>query len=63
MGQRDDGELLGTLKTELVNNEYYVTRQVAHRSIFAYIEVFDNRKRLHSTLGYQSPEAFEVGLN
>ncbi|HWE97670.1 MAG TPA: IS3 family transposase, partial [Tepidisphaeraceae bacterium] len=32
-------------------------------SIFEYIEVFYNRQRLHSSLGYQSPEAFEASLS
>ena len=53
----------GTLKTELVYQERYVTRAEARASIFEYIEVFYNRQRLHSTLGYQCPEAFEAGLN
>jgi transposase InsO family protein len=53
----------GTLKTELVHHERYATRDRARASIFQYIEVFYNRQRLHSTLGYQSPEAFEAGLN
>ena len=52
-----------TLKTELVNHEHYETREQARASIFEYIEVFYNRKRLHSSLGYQSPEQFEAGLN
>lgn len=52
-----------TLKNELVNHEQYATREQARRSIFEYIEVFYNRKRLHSSLGYQSPEAFEASLN
>ena len=52
-----------TLKTELVNHERYATRTEAQRSIFEYIEVFYNRRRLHSSLGYKSPEAFEAGLN
>ncbi len=52
-----------TLKTELVNHESYATREEARRSIFEYIEVFYNRKRLHSSIGYQSPEQFEAGLN
>ena len=52
-----------TLKTELVHQEHYATRDQARQSIFEYIEVFYNRKRLHSSLGYQSPEAFEAGLN
>jgi putative transposase len=52
-----------TLKTELVNHESYATRDQARQSIFEYVEIFYNRKRLHSSLGYQSPEAFEAGLN
>ena len=40
-----------TLKNELVNHEYYSTREQARASIFEYIEVFYNRKRLHSSLG------------
>jgi len=54
-----------TLKTELVNGEDYHTRHEAMRSIFEYIEVFYNRRRLHSTLGYLSPETYEAsaGLN
>ena len=49
----------GTLKTELVNHERYATRTEAKQSIFEYIEVFYNRKRKHSTLGYVSPVEFE----
>lgn len=52
-----------TLKTELVHQEHYATREEARRSIFEYIEVFYNRKRLHSSLGYVSPEAFEASRN
>jgi putative transposase len=52
-----------TLKTELVNHEHYMTFAQAQQSIFEYIEVFYNRKRLHSSLGYVSPEAFEASLN
>jgi putative transposase len=52
-----------TLKTELVHREDYATRDEARASIFEYVEVFYNRKRLHSTLGYVSPEAFEAALN
>ena len=52
-----------TLKTELVHHEKYATREEARQSIFEYIEVFYNRQRLHSALGYKSPEAFEAGLN
>lgn len=52
-----------TLKNELVNHQRYATREQARQSIFEYIEVFYNRQRLHSSIGYQSPEAFEAGLN
>jgi transposase InsO family protein len=52
-----------TLKTELVHHQRYATREKAKASIFEYIEVFYNRQRLHSALGYQSPETFEARLN
>ena len=52
-----------TLKTKLVHHERYATRAQARQSIFEYIEVFYNRKRLHSSLGYQSSETFEASLN
>jgi transposase InsO family protein len=53
----------GTLKTELVNHEDYQTREQARASVFEYVEVFYNRHRLHSSLGYVSPEQFERSLN
>jgi putative transposase len=52
-----------TLKTELVHHQHYATREEARQSIFEYIEVFYNRIRLHSSLNYKSPEAFEASLN
>lgn len=48
-----------TLKTEHIYFEHYTTREQAKDSIFEYVEVFYNRQRLHSTLGYCSPVAFE----
>ena len=48
-----------TLKTELIYWEKYQTKQQAKRSIFEYIEINYNRKRLHSSLGYLSPVEFE----
>lgn len=48
-----------TLKTEHVYFEFYNTREQAKQSIFEYVEVFYNRKRRHSTLGYVSPDIFE----
>jgi len=51
-----------TLKKELVHHERYGTRQEARQSLFEYIEVFYNRIRRHSTLGYVSPEQFEQAV-
>jgi transposase InsO family protein len=48
-----------TLKKELVRNGVYRTRQEARAALFQYIEVFYNRRRLHSFLGYMTPEQFE----
>ena len=48
-----------TLKGELVHGERFETREEARRSIFAFIEVWYNRERLHSSLGYVSPATFE----
>jgi putative transposase len=48
-----------TLKTEHVHFEHYLTREQAMVSIFEYIEVFYNRQRLHSTLGYLAPAQYE----
>lgn len=50
----------GTLKRELVYHRQYTTRREATQDIFEYIEVFYNRQRRHSTLGYRSPAEFEA---
>jgi hypothetical protein len=52
----------GTLKTELVHHESYATRDAARQSLFEYIEVFYNRQRRHSALGYLSPSEYEQSL-
>ncbi len=44
-----------TLKTELVHHRTYATRDQAKRDLFAYMEEFYNRRRLHSSLGYRTP--------
>ena len=49
----------GTLKRECINGVVYETKDAARRAIFEYIEVWYNRRRLHSSLGYVSPENFE----
>jgi transposase InsO family protein len=48
-----------TLKTELTKGTRFRTREEARSALFEYIEVFYNRHRLHSTLGYVSPVEFE----
>jgi len=52
-----------TLKRERVNEQTYATRCQARGSLFQWIECWYNRKRLHSSLGYLSPEQFEAQLN
>jgi transposase InsO family protein len=49
----------GTLKSEWVHHRTYQTRQEARTDLFYYIEAFYNRRRLHSALGYVSPETYE----
>ena len=49
----------GTLKNELVYRTHFKTRQEAMIAIFEYIEVFYNRKRIHSSLGYLTPVEYE----
>jgi putative transposase len=53
----------GTLKTELIHHETYDSRAAARQALFEYIEVFYNRKRRHSALGYRSPMEYEASLN
>lgn len=48
-----------SLKKELVHDEDYATREEARSSLFEYIEVFYNRVRRHSSLGYRSPVEYE----
>lgn len=50
-----------SLKCELTHRRHQTHAQ-ARREVFDYIEVFYNRQRLHSALGYQSPVAFERSL-
>lgn len=49
-----------TLKTELVYGRSWSTRQTLRLAVFDYIEVFYNRKRLHSTLSYKTPAQIEA---
>jgi transposase InsO family protein len=51
-----------TLKTELIYQQHYRTREEARLAIFEYLESFYNRTRLHSTLDYRSPEEYEKSV-
>jgi len=48
-----------TLKAELVDTRAWPTRAAARTAIFAWIEVWYNRQRRHSALGYRAPVAHE----
>jgi len=48
-----------TLKTELIYVQPMMKRETLRTAIFDYVEVFYNRQRLHSSLGYKSPVDFE----
>jgi len=52
-----------TLKTERTHHETYRTRTQAKLRVFDYIEMFYNRQRRHSKLGYQAPMAYEMKKN
>jgi putative transposase len=49
-----------TLKRELVKGAAFEDRLVAQQAIFKYIELYYNRRRMHSSLGYQSPVEYEL---
>lgn len=51
-----------TLKKELIYRSKYQTREEARKSIFEYIEVWYNRQRIHSSIGYQTPVQYEESL-
>src|SRR4051794_38574811 len=47
--------LFGSLKTELVHRTTFPTREAAKRAVFEYLEIFYNRRRRHSGLGFLTP--------
>ncbi len=49
-----------TLKTELIDRRSWPTRAQVRHAVFEFIEVFYNRQRLHSSLGYLSPAEYEA---
>ena len=52
--------VIGTIKTEWVNWQDYLTREQGQKSLFEYMEVFYNCQRRHSSLNYMSPKDFEA---
>ena len=53
----------GRFKVELIYAENYRTTETAHAGIFEYIEMFYNRQRRHSAIGYLSPHEYEQRYN
>jgi transposase InsO family protein len=49
-----------SLKVEAIHGEKFLTREEAKSHVFEYIEIYYNRNRLHSKLGYETPDSFEV---
>ncbi len=51
-----------TLKGELMDGKAFPSRQAAQAAIFEYMEVFYNRQRLHSSIGYRTPVEYEEAV-
>lgn len=51
-----------TLKVELAHQRRWTTREQARRDLFAYIEGYYNQRRIHSALGYRTPEQAELQM-
>lgn len=51
-----------TLKKELVYRDSFATKEAAKKAIFEFIEVWYNRQRIHSSIGYMTPVQFEESL-
>ena len=59
IAQRAVESCFHALKVELVHRERCASREEARRELFAYLEGYYNRQRLHSPLGYRTPEHAE----
>ena len=51
-----------SLKKEHVHHVHFRTRAEARAAVFEYVEVFYNRQRLHSALGYRTPAEARAGM-
>ena len=56
------GSFFASLKKERVHRRNYATRDEARADLFDYAERFYNQRRLHSTIGYMSPAAYEASV-
>jgi putative transposase len=52
-----------TLKSELIYRQSWATRAHARRAVVRFIEIFYNRKRLHSSLDYLTPVEYEANIH
>ena len=52
----------GSLKTELVHRTRFRTRAEAKAALFEYIEIFYNRRRRHSSIGYRTPAQARIDM-
>jgi putative transposase len=51
-----------SLKKERVHQSRFRTREEARVAVFEYVEIFSNRQRLHSALGYRTPAEARAGM-
>ena len=52
----------GSMKTELIHRIGFKTRREARAALFEYIEIFYNRQRRHSTIGYRTPHQARLDM-
>jgi putative transposase len=51
-----------SFKVEAIHGERFKTRDCVKKQVFEYIEIYYNRKRLHTTIGYETPDSFEAKM-
>ena len=51
-----------SLKTEMVHRVHFQTRREARAALFEYIEIFYNRQRRHSSIGYRTPAQAKMDM-
>lgn len=55
-----DDERIKTLKTECIYHHKFINRETAMLEVFGYIEGFYRAKRIHSAIGYRTPDKMEM---